>query len=66
MQTTQILFPDHVVEAARGREPYSRHGLAPVKLADDMVYGRTDDPDTLVPAMTATADGYTLTMTLGV
>ncbi|MBB5084767.1 dioxygenase family protein [Nonomuraea endophytica] len=66
VQTTQILFPDHVIEAAKGREPYSRHGLAPVKLADDMVYGRTDDPDTLVPAMTATADGYTLTMTLGV
>ncbi|MFI6295599.1 intradiol ring-cleavage dioxygenase [Nonomuraea sp. NPDC050790] len=66
VQTTQILFPDDVMAAVRTREPYTRHQLEPAKLADDMVYSRADEPDTMVPAMTATPDGYSLTMTLGV
>ncbi|GAA4043774.1 intradiol ring-cleavage dioxygenase [Nonomuraea soli] len=75
VQTTQILFPDDVVGAYSGLDPYARHVLEPTKLADDQVYGEAErsggDPKAMVPTLTlltpsVVEDGYTLTMTLGV
>lgn len=71
VRTTQIIFPDEVIDAVRTLEPYSRHRNQPVKKAQDSVYNSANSPESLIPAMTQLSpgspqDGYRLTMTLGV
>jgi protocatechuate 3,4-dioxygenase beta subunit len=75
VHTTQLLFPDDVVQAYAVLDPYAQHQLAVTRLVDDQVYNEAlsagADPTTMVPTISAInpasmAEGYNLSITLGV
>jgi protocatechuate 3,4-dioxygenase beta subunit len=75
LHTTQLLFPDDVVQAYSVLEPYAQHRLELTRLVDDQVYNEAlsagEDPTTMVPTVTpidtaSVAAGYNVSITLGI